>query len=83
MPDYTGNFSDNFLIDLMEIMVNAVWVAHKKIPRKHQMICLWLNMHSSKTILEVKTGEGKSMIVAMTALYFALRGKKVDVFTSS
>jgi hypothetical protein len=23
------------------------------------------------------------MIVAMTALYFALRGKKVDVFTSS
>lgn len=23
------------------------------------------------------------MIVAMTALYFALRGKKVDIFTSS
>lgn len=55
----------------------------KKIPRTTQLICFWTNIHTRKTILEVKTGEGKTMIVAMTALYYALRGKKVDVFTSS
>jgi preprotein translocase subunit SecA len=83
MPDYNGKTSDTFLIDLMVVMVKAVWLSFNKIPRCHQMICLWFNLHSKKTILEVKTGEGKTMVVAMTALYFALRGKKVDVFTSS
>jgi preprotein translocase subunit SecA len=64
--------------------MKGVYIAFEgKIPRYHQMISLWLNVRSSKTILEVKTGEGKTMIVALTALYFALRGKKVDIFTSS
>lgn len=64
-------------------MKGAEFAFDGKIPRYHQIICLWLNVHSKKTILEVKTGEGKTMIVALTALFFALRGKKVDVFTSN
>lgn len=66
------------------VMMKAVYFAFEgKTPRYHQMVCLWLNVHTKKAILEVKTGEGKTMIVALTALYYALRGKKVDVFTSS
>jgi len=84
MSDYSSNQSDSFLRDFFSIMMKGVWLAfEKKVPRSHQMICLWFNIHSKKTILEVKTGEGKTMIVALTALFYALRGKKVDVFTSS
>ena len=66
------------------MILKGVWIAfNEKKPRLTQMISFWFNVHSTKTILEIKTGEGKTMIVGMTALYYALQGKKVDVFTSS
>lgn len=83
-PDYKDYKSDDFLIEFLVVIMKGVWIAFdRKKPRIAQLISLWLNIFSPKTILEIKTGEGKTMIVAMTALYFALRGKKVDVFTSS
>jgi preprotein translocase subunit SecA len=84
MEDYSEEESDDFFINILVIMMVAIWIAFdKKTPRYTQLISFWFNTHSNKTILEIKTGEGKTMIVAMTALYYALRGKKVDVFTSS
>ena len=56
LKDYSSGESDEFLIDIMINIAKGVWVAFSKVPRYHQMICLWFNLHSNKTILEVKTG---------------------------
>ena len=48
-------------------------------------VCILLLSHQSKVnrLLEVMTGEGKSLIITMFAAALALQGKKVDVVTSS
>jgi hypothetical protein len=57
MKDYPSDQSDEFLVELFVILMKGAEIAFGgKIPRFHQMICLWLNVHSNKTILEVKTG---------------------------
>ncbi|KAJ1212516.1 hypothetical protein NDU88_000171 [Pleurodeles waltl] len=58
------------------------------VPRMTQLASL-LTLLISKTpecsgcLLEIFTGEGKSTIIAMLALVHAIRGKKVDIITSS
>ena len=46
------------------------------------LICL---LESNKTglIEEIKTGEGKTIIIAFLAVIYCLKGKKVDILTSS
>jgi hypothetical protein len=58
MNDYAPEQkSDQFLLDILFYIMCGVWQAFdKKTPRYHQVACLWLNIHSNKTILEVKTG---------------------------
>jgi preprotein translocase subunit SecA len=57
---------------------------NNKIPKATQIISLLLTISNQQgVILEVKTGEGKTMIIAMVALYYALLNKKVDIITSS
>lgn len=52
--------------------------------RTTQMVswCL-LALSKSSYLLQVRTGEGKSCIVAMFAAYRALKGEKVDIISSS
>lgn len=57
---------------------------NNKIPKATQIISLLLTISNQQgAILEIKTGEGKTMIIAMVALYYALLNKKVDIITSS
>ncbi|XP_047128515.1 uncharacterized protein LOC124809060 [Hydra vulgaris] len=39
--------------------------------------------HNQGRLLQVSTGEGKSTMVSMLAIVYALKGKKVDIITSS
>jgi len=55
-----------------------------KSPKITQLLSLLLTITYDKgIILEVKTGEGKTMILAMIALYYCLFGCKVAIITSS
>ena len=56
------------------------------VPRKIQIITLLLLLNNNKNnglIAEVKTGEGKSLIIMFLATLKALQGQKVDILTSS
>ena len=56
------------------------------VPRKTQIITLLLLLNNNKNkglIAQVKTGEGKSLIIMFLATLKALQGKKVDILTSS
>ena len=46
------------------------------------LICL-LEQNKNGLIEEIKTGEGKTIIIAFLAVIFCLKGKKVDILTSS
>ena len=65
----------------------GVKVFKEFVPRYTQWIALWSfisNADSAKGRLgEVATGEGKSIIVAMLAVYLNLMGQNVDILTSS
>ncbi|WP_341755625.1 hypothetical protein [Candidatus Tisiphia endosymbiont of Ptychoptera albimana] len=54
-------------------------------PRVVQQLSILLMLHTEATgrLVQISTGEGKSMTVAMLAVIKALRGEVVDVVTSS
>ena len=56
-------------------------------PRLIQIICLLYYLEGYKEeyglILEVLTGEGKTLTISFLALYLSILGKKVDILTSS
>jgi hypothetical protein len=52
LADYQKDKSDEFLREIICNIMLGIYVAfNKKIPRETQLICLWLNMHSSRNIL--------------------------------
>ncbi|XP_062371907.1 protein translocase subunit SecA-like [Sardina pilchardus] len=71
---------ESYLFDLCK----QVSEVKKLNPRIIQMVswCL-LALSESSYLLQVRTGEGKSCIVAMFAAYRALKGQKVDIISSS
>ena len=77
------NRSINDIIIFM-MMINYKYFGY--VPRKIQIISLLLLLNNDKKnglIEEVKTGEGKSLIIMFLATIKALQGKKVDIVTSS
>ena len=58
------------------------------VPRDMQMIASLLffqnlSAHGTKLLQQISTGEGKTMILCMAAIYKVLLGEKVDIVTSS
>ncbi|MDX1916568.1 MAG: hypothetical protein SFT68_01090 [Rickettsiaceae bacterium] len=73
------------LIEILAVVKRASSIANKQDPREVQMISVLLALADNErgSLLEIATGEGKSLIVAMLASVKALLGHKVDVITSS
>ena len=77
--------------DLDQKLIAFMIIAHEELysqtPRVIQIICLLFYLEGYKKnynlILEVLTGEGKTLTISFLALYLAIAGNKVDVLTSS
>ncbi len=52
-------------------------------PYNIQMLNLLILLNQSKRIAQIKTGEGKSTLIAMLAAFFGLRDRTVDIITTS
>ena len=75
---------DEQLIAYMIIVSEKIYY---QTPRLIQIICLLYYLEGYKgeygLILEVLTGEGKTLTISFLALYLAMLGNKVDILTSS
>ena len=84
LKDKNANDFDEKLISFMIIENEKLY---KQTPRVIQIICLLYYLEGNKKkfglILEVLSGEGKTMIISFLALYIAIFNKKVDILTSS
>ena len=69
--------------DIILCLMTINYKCYGYIPRKTQIISLLLMLYNNGLIEEVKTGEGKSTIIMFLATLRALKGKKVDILTSS
>ena len=81
---------ENHRVEFIAIMVTAWGLAtakagHKQDPYNTQIVSLLLFLHSRDMGLlqQVKTGEGKTLIVAMLAAAKALLGYQVDIVSSN
>ena len=68
-------------------MINISEKIYYQTPRLIQIICLLYYLEGYKEeyglILEVLTGEGKTLTISFLALYLSILGNKVDILTSS
>ena len=77
--------------DFDEQLIAYMIIVNEKIyyqtPRFIQIICLLYYFEGYKgefwLILEVLTGEGKTLTISFLALYLSILGNKVDILTSS
>lgn len=78
-----GALTDALVLASLQVMhtrsCNGFW------PREIQMVCFCALAMDQRTgsLLEIATGEGKSAIIAMVAAVNAMRGRMVDIVTSS
>lgn len=77
-------YFDEKLISFMIIVNQEIY---SQTPRVIQIICLLFYLEGYKKsynlILEVLTGEGKTLTISFLALYLSIIGNKVDILTSS
>lgn len=77
--------------DFDEKLISFMIIENEKLynqtPRLIQIICLLYYLEGFKNqyglILEVLSGEGKTLIISFLVLYFEIFGKKVDILINS
>ena len=72
--------------EMIAVLKQAVYLEYGYYPRNTQIMTLLTalnHVENQGRLLQVNTGEGKSLIIAMLAVIHALQGKKVDIVTSS
>jgi len=84
-----NNIKNNIENNIKNIIASMIRVVELELEFKIRevqiislLICL-LESNKNGLIEEVKTGEGKTIIIAFLAVIYCLKGKKVDILTSS
>ncbi|CAM4975944.1 unnamed protein product [Rotaria socialis] len=82
--------SEKSIYEVICVIKRAIFLHNTKQqfePRAIQILSLLLMLHASNAnisrLAQIKTGEGKSVIIAMFAAIKALNGHKVDIVTTS
>ena len=83
----TSKKENDFDEKLIASMIYANEEIYQQTPRVIQIICLLFYLEgytkNYNLILEVLTGEGKTLTISFLALYLSLKGNNVDIITSS
>ena len=77
---------DPSLTEMIAVVARGFQLHKGYLPRETQILSVRMLLDSEKkggTLAQIKTGEGKSVIVAMMACILALQGRTVDVLTTS
>jgi len=78
--------SKNLFVDILSLICTAITFKQSYHPRDSQLLSVILSLQIGiykGALLEIGTGQGKSVIVLILALLRAISGKSVDVVTSS
>jgi preprotein translocase subunit SecA len=84
--DLIKNNLEKNITNIIASMIRVVEIEFHFIIRDVQIISLLICLLESNKkglIEEIKTGEGKTIIIAFLAVIYCLKGKKVDILTSS
>ncbi len=77
------NFIEENLAEFIAILKRAVELTYNYTPRLIQVISSILLWKESGNLAKVATGEGKSIIIVMSAILKAFEGRSIDIITSS
>ncbi|XP_019695841.2 uncharacterized protein LOC105180820 [Harpegnathos saltator] len=74
----------NYMADLLSLIENAIYIKKNfRLRDTQKLAILALFTNECSTLVQVSTGEGKSLIVVALSILKVLCGQKVDIITSS
>jgi preprotein translocase subunit SecA len=76
---------NKFQKELFAVVMRGIQLVEGYLPRYTQIITVLLMLYSEKRglLMQVSTGEGKSLIIGMLTIIKCLQGHTIDIVTSS